>query len=121
MKKSSAFLMEVSSPNLMVVEKVTADCYATVRLDVPKTAPSGDAHSGGSALFRTRTIPQKLNPFWCEEFTLDVPAPVTIASTATSPASNSGPVLKITLWDANKYDADEVCTCCTFGVTHQQL
>jgi hypothetical protein len=79
-RKSSSFIFEVSSPNLMVVEKgivccsvrlffvsliffffsifisVTADPYCVIRI--------------GEEYARTRTITHKTNPFWCEEWTL---------------------------------------------------
>ena len=65
-KKSSSLFMDLSSPNLLHLEKgfewklvltlVTADPYAEVNL--------------GRQRSRTRIINQKLNPFWCEEFSL---------------------------------------------------
>eukprot|EP01114_Cavostelium_apophysatum_P003675 TRINITY_DN1376_c0_g1_i1.p1 TRINITY_DN1376_c0_g1~~TRINITY_DN1376_c0_g1_i1.p1 ORF type:complete len:668 (+),score=157.12 TRINITY_DN1376_c0_g1_i1:64-2067(+) len=80
LKKSSAFIMEVSSPNIMVIEKVSADPYATVTIEDEN--------------FRTRTIFSKLNPFWCEEFSCDVEDPDTA-------------MIKVVVWDANKYERDE--------------
>jgi len=80
MKLFAEGVMGVASPNLMVVEKVSADCYATVSVDHQRV--------------RTRTIFQRFNPFWCEEFTLDV---------ESFPTS----VVKIYVWDSDKYEGDE--------------
>eukprot|EP00027_Filamoeba_sp_ATCC50430_P007526 CAMPEP_0168558086 /NCGR_PEP_ID=MMETSP0413-20121227/9777_1 /TAXON_ID=136452 /ORGANISM="Filamoeba nolandi, Strain NC-AS-23-1" /LENGTH=757 /DNA_ID=CAMNT_0008589173 /DNA_START=81 /DNA_END=2354 /DNA_ORIENTATION=+ len=81
MRKVSSSFMDVSNPNLMVVEKISADPYAIVTVEEQTS--------------RTRTIAQKLNPFWAEEFTMDVNSP-------------KAAVVKIQVCDANKYEADEI-------------
>eukprot|EP01132_Coremiostelium_polycephalum_P005419 gene5419-6758_t len=59
-KRAQNLLTEISSPNLMTFSDTT-DPYCLVQVDKQKQ--------------RTRTIPKKLNPFWCEEFTLEVQDP----------------------------------------------
>ncbi|EGG23380.1 RasGTPase-activating protein [Cavenderia fasciculata] len=56
-KRAQSLLSEISSPNLMTFSDTT-DPFCLVQIDKQRQ--------------RTRTIPKKLNPFWCEEFTMEV-------------------------------------------------
>jgi len=78
-KRAQNLLTEISSPNLMTFSDTT-DPYCIVNLDKQKQ--------------RTRTIPKKLNPFWCEEFQMEVTDP------------NTAKVI-ITVMDEKKYSSDD--------------
>ncbi|KAF2069743.1 hypothetical protein CYY_008934 [Polysphondylium violaceum] len=78
-KRAQNLLTEISSPNLMTFSDTT-DPYCIVNLDKQKQ--------------RTRTIPKKLNPFWCEEFQMEVTDP------------NSAKLI-ITVMDEKKYSSDD--------------
>ncbi|KYR02117.1 RasGTPase-activating protein [Tieghemostelium lacteum] len=78
-KRAQNLLTEISSPNLMTFSDTT-DPYCVVQLDKQK--------------HRTRTIPKKLNPFWCEEFQLEISDP------------NSSKLI-INVMDEKKYSSDE--------------
>ncbi|KAN0045212.1 hypothetical protein ACTA71_005589 [Dictyostelium dimigraforme] len=78
-KRAQNLLTEISSPNLMTFSDTT-DPYCTVQLEKQKQ--------------RTRTIPKKLNPFWCEEFQLEI----------SDPASAK---LVLSVMDEKKYSNDE--------------
>ncbi|EFA80480.1 RasGTPase-activating protein [Heterostelium album PN500] len=78
-KRAQSLLTEISSPNLMTFSDTT-DPYCIVQLEKQK--------------HRTRTIPKKLNPFWCEEFSLEV-------------QDSSSEKLVVSIIDDKKYTNDE--------------
>ncbi|KAK5582968.1 hypothetical protein RB653_004558 [Dictyostelium firmibasis] len=78
-KRAQNLLTEISSPNLMTFSDTT-DPYCMVQLEKQK--------------HRTRTIPKKLNPFWCEEFQLEINDP-------------SSAKLVLSVMDEKKYSNDE--------------
>ncbi|EGC28522.1 hypothetical protein DICPUDRAFT_160044 [Dictyostelium purpureum] len=78
-KRAQNLLTEISSPNLMTFSDTT-DPYCIVSLDKQK--------------HRTRTIPKKLNPFWCEEFQMEISDP-------------SSAKVVLSIMDDKKYSSDE--------------
>ncbi|GAM25578.1 hypothetical protein SAMD00019534_087530 [Acytostelium subglobosum LB1] len=79
-KRAQSLLTEISSPNLMQFSDTT-DPYCVVQLDKQR--------------HRTRTIPKKLNPFWCEEFTMEAQDP-------------NADKMTVSIIDEKKYSNDEV-------------